>query len=119
MKYFGAGQLTEFVQKDIDQIAYLADQLAQIPNVLVESEHPLSILCFRYDNPDQSTEENEEVNIQAIRELEADGRIFITGTKLKGQTYLRVYYGNPERTKDDVNTMVGVIKSTLSKIFEN
>ncbi len=109
MKYFGAKKLTDFVRKDIEQIDYLATRLAEFPNIQVEPEHPLSILCFRYADPHKSTEENEGINIQAIRKIESEGKIFITGTKLRGQTYLRVYFGNPERTEKDVDEMVKVI----------
>lgn len=114
MKYFGTEQLTSFVQHDIEMVNYLSEELSKIAHIRVDPNHPLSIVCFRYENPEFDHERNEAINIAAIRQIESEGRIFITGTKLQGKTHLRAYYGNPQRTKQDVDYMVGVIKDQLS-----
>lgn len=119
MKYFGANQLTDFVRKDIAQIAQLAGLLAQNEHFKIEQEHPLSILCFRYDNTSIPDQRNEQLNIEALRKIERDGIIFITGTKLRGMTYLRVYFGNPERTDQDVRKMADVIADTFKQLVLN
>ncbi|MEP5611863.1 MAG: pyridoxal-dependent decarboxylase [Cyclobacteriaceae bacterium] len=114
MKYYGAAQLTDFVKHDIELIAYLADQLKKRTNFEVERHHPLSILCFRWIDNTKSEQELEKININAVRQVESNGEIFITGTKLGGKTYLRVYYGNPDRTEADVEHMI----SKIDKVFE-
>ena len=116
MKYHGAGQLTSFVKHDIELISYLADLLKSRPNIEVEPHHPLSILCFRWTDPNLSASENESINVATIRLLESRGNIFVTGTKLKGKTYLRVYYGNPDRTKQDVEAMTAEIVSVFEEL---
>ena len=113
MKYFGIDQLTSYVKKDIEMIHYLGELLQRIQYIQVEPAHPLSILCFRYHDTTKNDMENEEMNIKAIRKIETEGKIFITGTRLHGSTYLRVYYGNPERTKKHVSYMVEVIKEAF------
>ena len=113
MKYFGANQLTKFVQNDIEMTDYLAERIDQLPHVKIEPHHPLSIVCFRHENGELSEEKNEKINVAAIRQIEGEGQIFITGTRLNGQTYLRVYFGNPDRTKADVDLMVEVIGKVL------
>ncbi len=118
MKYYGAEQLTSFVSQDIDMIDYLARLLADYPKVEIEPEHPLSILCFRWNDPNLTSEENETINIEAVRSIESKGNIFITGTKLRGSTYLRVYYGNPERTRENVEEMVLEIKNVFNELTE-
>ena len=116
MKYFGVQQLTGFVEQDIEMVSYLANRLSREENIMIEPSHPLSILCLRYLNPVFEESRNEEINIQAVRAIESDGRIFITGTKLRGKTYLRVYFGNPDRTEKDVDYMVEVISEIFQKI---
>jgi len=118
LKYFGADQLTKFVQKDIEMTHFLADLLSHLPHVRVEQQHPLSIICFRYQNENVSMAKNEEINVHAVRQIETEGNIFITGTKLYGHTFLRVYFGNPERTRADVEYIFKVIKNTFSKGLE-
>ncbi|NQZ74524.1 MAG: aminotransferase class I/II-fold pyridoxal phosphate-dependent enzyme [Ekhidna sp.] len=115
LKYYGSKSLSGFIEKDIELIEYLAESLSSNPHIRVEATHPLSILCFRYENEKWSEEQNEEINVGAVRTIEQDGKIFITGTKLKGRTYLRVYYGNPERTNVDVDYMVEVILDTFKR----
>ncbi|MEQ9402544.1 MAG: pyridoxal-dependent decarboxylase [Cyclobacteriaceae bacterium] len=116
MKYYGTDQLTAFVQHDIDMIEYLSILLDKSPKIAVEPVHPLSILCFRWSDPDKDESENESINIAAIRAIESKGHIFITGTKLQGRTHLRVYFGNPERTKRDVEEMANEIKSVFRQM---
>lgn len=117
MKYYGAETLTKYVANDISLISYLADRLKTIDQIEVESQHPLSILCFRWNDPKLSVEVNEKINISAIRNIESRGNIFITGTKLHGLTYLRVFYGNPNRTKDDVDNMVKEIAAIFDQLI--
>ena len=116
MKFYGAEQLTSFVQHDITMTRQLASQLGEIPHVIVDPNHPLSILCFRYDDPSKDQSTNEKINIHAVRKIESDGKIFITGTKLRGQTFLRVYFGNPDRTKADVTYMANTIHKTFQSL---
>ena len=113
LKYYGTKQLSQFVKNDIDLIHYLGEKLRSNEHIEVEKEHPLSIICFRWFDPSRSEESNEQVNINALRKIEKEGEIFITGTKLKGKTYLRAYFGNPNRTKKDVDFMVEKIIETL------
>ncbi|MTI40277.1 pyridoxal phosphate-dependent decarboxylase family protein [Fulvivirga lutimaris] len=113
LKFYGAKQLSQFVKNDIDLIHYLGEKLNSSENIEVEKEHPLSIICFRWFDPSMSAEANDQVNINALRKIEKEGEIFITGTKLKGKTYLRAYFGNPDRTKSDVDFMVEKIIETL------
>ncbi|MEQ8243164.1 pyridoxal-dependent decarboxylase [Fulvivirga sp.] len=115
LKYYGAKQLGQFVENDIKLIAYLGEQLGKHEHIEIEKEHPLSILCFRWFDPSISEEANEKVNINTLRRIEKEGAIFITGTKLKGKTYLRAYFGNPNRTKEDVDYMVSKIIGTFKR----
>ena len=115
LKYYGASQLTDFIKKDIEQIQLLASYLEKIDNVIIEQMHILSILCFRWYDPALTSEENDQVNVRAVRMIEDEGRIFITGTRLRETTYLRVYFGNPGRRNSDVQKMAGEI----TRVFTN
>lgn len=117
MKYYGATRLTDFVRHDIDLINFLGQELEKRGCIEVEPHHPLSILCFRWADQNKSEQELEEININAVRQVELKGEIFITGTKLRGKTYLRVYYGNPDRTKTDVENMIREIDEVFEQVL--
>lgn len=115
IKYYGAEQLTNFVKHDIDLTHYFGEILQAEEHIEVEPNHPLSIICFRWNDPDMSPADNEVINQSAVQRIENEGKIFITGTKLQGQTYLRAYFGNPNRTKKDVEYMRDVVMELLQQ----
>ncbi len=116
LKYYGTDKLSQFVAHDIELTNYLAELLSSHDHIEVEPNHALSIVCFRYKNEELSDEQNESLNQKAVAEIENAGDIFITGTKLRGKTYLRAYFGNPNRTQEDVDYMKDVILKTIAQI---
>ena len=117
IKYFGASQLTSFVRHDIEMTNYMAEILSKTGHWQIEQEHPLSILCFRYHNRDLSEATLDQINQKILLKIEGDGRIFLTGTRLYDHTYLRIYFGNPERKKSDVEYMVRQIEFLLEEVL--
>ncbi|MEQ8926091.1 MAG: pyridoxal-dependent decarboxylase [Fulvivirga sp.] len=115
MKFYGTNKLIEFIRHDIEMTNYLASKLEKVKYFVVERVHPLSILCFRYENDNLTEEQNEITNQKALLKIENEGLIFITGTKLHGKTYMRAYFGNPDRTKKDVDYMVGEILASIKQ----
>ncbi len=112
LTYYGVDQLTGFIKQDIELTNYLAEQL-QIHGFEVNPNHPLSILCFRYQDTKRSDSEIEVINQRLLLHIETDGRIFLTGTKINGSTYLRTYFGNPSRTRQNVDFMISTIIELL------
>ena len=117
MKYYGADKLTHFVEHDILMTSYLADHIGVLNKIVIDPHHPLSILCFRYEDPDLNSAENDNINIKMIRLIESRGNVFITGTRLKGRIHLRVYFGNPERKKEDVDRLVEEIRQVNAQVL--
>jgi aromatic-L-amino-acid decarboxylase len=111
LKYYGVEQLVNFIRQDIELVQYMAGLLSATHLFVVEPCHPLSILCFRIHSDDLLESENEKRNIDAVKTIESEGKYFLTGTKLRGQTYLRVYFGNPNRTRKDVDALVKYLVS--------
>jgi glutamate/tyrosine decarboxylase-like PLP-dependent enzyme len=108
-KYLGADRISEYIDHDVQMTQYFADRLKKTGVFEVEPTHPLSILCFRVNYAGMKKEDNRYLTTAAIAAIEKDNRIFLTGTRLHGEPYLRAYYGNPSRTKADVDYMVEVL----------
>ena len=70
IKHFGAKRLTEFIRHDIEMINYLGQKLSELEYIEIEKEHPLSIICFRWNDPKLTKEQNELVNTNALRLIE-------------------------------------------------
>lgn len=118
LKNLGRKEIVRYIEQDIQLIDLLAQKLRQQPKVEVEPHHPLSILCFRWNDTSLTEEQNELINRKAVNLIESRGIIFITSTRLHGKTHLRVYYGNPERTEEDVQFMYEEILKTYKMAIE-
>ena len=116
LKYYGAKKLTELIQQDIHHTALFARLLGENGFEIVPY-HDLSILCFRAKGDDESIAE--KLNVELLSKVEKDGSIFLTGTKLYGKTYLRTYFGNPERTAAYVEYMVDQLVKLLHSVATN
>jgi aromatic-L-amino-acid/L-tryptophan decarboxylase len=72
------------------------------PGWEISAPHPLSVVCYRFTPPDCDDAETDALNAAILERVNADGRIFISSTKLRGRTVLRLAIGNERTTREDV-----------------
>lgn len=113
-KYLGAERISEYISHDVQMTQYFAAELEKTGIFEVEPTHPLSIVCFRVNLKGMTGEENRQLTRKTIEAIEKDNRIFLTGTRLHGEPYIRAYFGNPERTQADVDYMVEVLREIIT-----
>ncbi len=117
LRAFGADRLTETIGKDLTNAAHLESLLNGSDDFEVMAPVPLSIVCFRYIHKSLNEDETDEVNRKLAHEIEQDGRIFLTATKVKGKTALRTCFINPRTTQKHVERIPEVIRDIASKIL--
>jgi aromatic-L-amino-acid/L-tryptophan decarboxylase len=110
LKAYGAKRLTETIQKDIDHAKYLAELVQKSDDFELLAPVPLSITCFRFAPPGLEERYVERLNQKLISQIEKDGRIFLTGTRLNGKTALRTCFINPRTTMKDVEWILEVVR---------
>jgi glutamate/tyrosine decarboxylase-like PLP-dependent enzyme len=110
LKAYGGRRLRSTIAHDIENAAYLRKLIEQSDEFECLAPSPLSILCFRYIPGHLSEEEVERLNRSLIRDIEQDGRIFLTGTKLHGKTALRTCFINPRTGKENVERIIHTIR---------
>ena len=110
LKAYGFPAIRDMIQKDVDLARYLADQVEAAPDFELKARSELAIACFRYKG--QLTEEEDivAINKALIPALEADGRVFITGTLLNGEFVIRACLINHRKTKATTDYLVEVIR---------
>lgn len=109
IKAFGAKRLRNQIAKDISNAQYLINLIDKDDSLELMAPAPLSIVCFRY-NPDGMDEDGlNELNDRVINEIEADGRVFLTGTKIDGKTALRVCFINHRTEREDLHYLKDVV----------
>ncbi|MBN2134945.1 MAG: aminotransferase class V-fold PLP-dependent enzyme [Acidobacteria bacterium] len=112
-KYYGAERLKTEIKHDIDKIQYLKSLMEKSDDFEILAPTPLSILCFRYIGKDSKSKDEDYLNIlnqRILDELEKDGRVFLSGTKINGKTALRTACINHRTELKDIDFLYNVLK---------
>ena len=112
-KAYGAARLRQAIASDIANAAYLADRLRSAEDFELVHEPELSIVCFRYLGSAghlHGTEPIDRLNRALIPALEADGRVFITGTTVAGRPVIRACCINHRQHQGDIDRLVTTIR---------
>ncbi|HAA11331.1 MAG TPA: pyridoxal-dependent decarboxylase [Cytophagales bacterium] len=121
LKTYGAARMRNMIQKDIDLTHYLAEKVQESPDFELIATSHLAIVGFRYTGGIFEEEKIERMNRRLVPALEDDGRIFITGTKLKGKFALRACLINHRmqtHTLDYMLYVIGDVAQYVSDVVE-
>ncbi len=116
LKAYGFSKIQAMMQKDLDLTRYLERQVIAAPDFELKSNSDLAIACFRYIGHDLSTEKIADINQRLIPALESDGRVFITGTRLKGEFVLRACIINHRKTEASIDYLLDVVRDVASTL---
>jgi aromatic-L-amino-acid decarboxylase len=81
----------------------------------IAAPHPLSVVCYRYAPAGLGPEAADERNAAILNAVNADGRIFISSTRLHGRTVLRLAIGNERTTREDVVLAWQIIRDAAAR----
>lgn len=110
IKAFGIERIKAMIQKDIDLTDYLNQRIRQASDFELVATSDLAISCFRYTAGLSDAEKVVQLNKRLIPALEKDGRVFITGTTIKGEFVLRACLINHRKTPETTDYLLSVIR---------
>ena len=110
LKVYGLKRLKEMIQKDIDLTEFLKNEIKKSEDFELVSDSALAICCFRFNGGLNNEDEILKLNERLIPALESDGRIFITGTKLKGKLVLRACLNNHRKNIKSTKYLIETIR---------
>ena len=116
LKAYGFNKIQAMIQKDLDLTRYLEQQLEASSDFELKTHSDLAIACFRYIGKNLRPEQIIQINQDLIPALEADGRVFITGTKLRGEFALRACIINHRKSKASIDYLLEVIRDVAEKL---
>ncbi len=118
-KAYGRQQLVDMIEKDVDLTAYLADIVDKADDFRLSSGPSLGITCFQYTGGLAASDATAiaKLNRAIIPALEADGRVFITGTSLNGTPVIRACLINHRLQKKNIDYLVYVIREVGQKVL--
>ena len=111
-KGYGARAIRASIEKDIRLTKYLAGQISQSQDLELCNSPDLSVVCFRYLGTDPNMPQSaiDQLNKLIIPELEADGRVFITGTTLQNRPVIRACLINHRLQQQNIDFLLKVIR---------
>lgn len=116
IKAYGFTRIQQMIQKDIDLTKYLVELINQSDDFELKSSAHLAVACFRYKGNCANEEEIKILNQKLIPALEADGRVFITGTQLNHTFVLRACIINHRKQISSVTYLLDVIRDVAKKL---
>jgi aromatic-L-amino-acid decarboxylase len=102
IRTYGVSGLQDHLRAHIALAQDFAGWVAAEPDWEIAAPHPLSVVCFRSVPAGLDPAAVDAHNTALMDAVNADGRIFISATKLHGRTVLRVAIGNERTTRADV-----------------
>ena len=110
IKAYGMGRIGAMIQKDIDLTHYLNEKIESSADFELVASSDLAISCFRYKGSMTDKQAIIGFNQKLIPALEQDGRVFITGTQLKGDFVIRACLTNHRKSKASIDYLLHVIR---------
>jgi aromatic-L-amino-acid/L-tryptophan decarboxylase len=98
------------IQKDIDLTKYLIQLIKESPDFVLKSESDLAEACFQYKGNLSESQEIEALTQKLAPALEADGRVFIAGTRLNRVFVLRACLINHRKDEASVRYLLDTIR---------
>lgn len=117
IKFYGIRKLKEMIAKDIELTEHLNSQITKSDDFELIAGSPLSISCFRYNGNLTDRDEIIKLNRKLIPALEKDGRVFITGTTIKGEFVLRACLINHRKSRKSVDYLLEVISEVGQSVI--
>ena len=96
MRYFGAGGLRERIRHHCRLAAHFADRIDGEPGWERAAPVPFSTVVFRWVGMGSGSglADLDAVNMAIMEEANATGRVFLSHTRLRDRTFLRLAVGN-------------------------
>ena len=107
MRAHGMEQLREMIRNHVAWSQGLAIRLAAEPDFEIVSQPMLSLFSFRHRT--DSLEGSDEHNISLVNQINDDGRIYLTQTRVDGKVAIRFQAGQFDMLEEDVRTAFDVI----------
>jgi aromatic-L-amino-acid decarboxylase len=124
IRAFGAEGLRERIREHCRLARWLAERIAGHPGFELAAPVPLSVVCFRALAPDRAGEDAAEaageaqdrLNERLVDEVNADGRFFLSHTRIGGRVTPRVAIGNLRTTGERIEALWRLLAELAARL---
>ncbi|MEK6238617.1 MAG: aminotransferase class I/II-fold pyridoxal phosphate-dependent enzyme, partial [Planctomycetales bacterium] len=115
MKVHGAGTFRRCLDEKLDLARWAAEQLRTIEGVEIVAEPELSIVAFRLVREGLGDDELDCLNQALLARINADGRVFLTPTRLDGRLVIRLAVLSFRSHLDRVSACLEIIRAAVNE----
>jgi glutamate/tyrosine decarboxylase-like PLP-dependent enzyme len=119
-KAYGRDAIQSAIEGNIRTMHNLARLVDSSPDMERLAPAPLSIVCFRYRSPDRQFWNDERyldvLNRKILERVEKDGRVFVSGTIIKGSQALRACCVNHRTETRHVEYLMEVLREIGAQV---
>ncbi|NNE54342.1 MAG: aspartate aminotransferase family protein [Sulfitobacter sp.] len=114
LRAHGLAELREMIRNHVAWADALCKRLEKLPQIEIVTQPFLSLFTFRLSAPEGG--ESDALNQQAVNEINDEGRIYLTQTRIDGALVIRFQAGAWTCTKEDVDVAYDVIRETAERL---
>jgi aromatic-L-amino-acid/L-tryptophan decarboxylase len=107
LRAYGLEHLRDMIRNHVRWSEGLAKRLAAVPGFRITTGPMLSLFSFRHEP--KHAGDLDEHNLRLLNAINDDGRIYLTQTKVDGQSVIRFQAGSFDMTEADADTAFDVI----------
>ena len=116
MRYFGSEGITERIREHCRMASELVSWVEQEADWEMMAPVPFATLCLRYCPPGLDDSKLDAINAAILDEVNRDGRIFLSHTRLAGRYTLRVSIGNPRARMEHVERCWSLLRQAARTV---
>lgn len=116
LKAAGRDGYREMVERCIANAAAFAGWVDREPDLELMAPAPLNIVCFRCRTDSVDDETLDGMNRAAVAALQADGRVFVTGTVWRGRAAIRAAFDNWATTPADIEILQQAVREISGRL---
>jgi aromatic-L-amino-acid/L-tryptophan decarboxylase len=114
LRAYGLEGLRNMIRNHVMWSQTLATRLAAAPGFRITTPPMLSLFSFRHEP--KSVSDLDQHNLRLVAEINDDGRIYLTQTKVDGQSVIRFQAGSFDMTEADADTAFDVIVEIAGRL---
>lgn len=114
LRAYGLEGLRTMIRNHVAWSKQLCEKLRKAPNFQIVTEPMYSLFSFRYAPP--SASDLDALNLRLVEAINADGRVYLTQTRVDGRVVIRFQTGQFECTEADVMSAYDVITEIASQM---
>lgn len=116
LKLHGLGPFRRNLQEKLELARFAADALKGVQGIELLAEPQLSVVAFRYARPGLSEEVLNPLNHQLLAHVNQRGRVFLTGTTLRGRFAIRICVLSFRTHRDRVQQAIEDVQGAIAQL---